>query len=106
MKYIKYDDEGKQISSHESKITDKDLPQTSLPDSQLNIVEPVAKKRTIRGAVIGVVLGIPLAAFAEILRFLGGNEWDNFFLGIVVLLAVLILSTAIGYISGSMADRE
>jgi hypothetical protein len=73
---------------------------------QLNLVEPMTRKRTIRGAVIGVVAGIPIAAFAEILRFLGGKEWDNFFLGIVVFLIFLILSTAIGYVSGSMADRD
>ena len=105
MKYIKYDEEGKQISSKETEISDKDLPKSNI-DMQLNIVEPVARKRTIRGAVIGVVVGIPIAAFSEILRFLGGKEWDNFFLGIVVFLIFLILSTAVGYISGSMADRD
>ena len=106
MKYIKYDEDGKQISSKESKITEKDLPKTPNMDMQLNLVEPMTKKRTIRGAVIGVVAGIPIAAFAEILRFLGGKEWDNFFLGIVVFLVILVGSVVVGYVSGSMADRD
>lgn len=106
MKYIKYDEDGKQVSSKETKLSEKDVPKDPNLDMQLNIVTPMTKKRTIRGAVIGVVLGIPLAAFAEVLRFLGRKEWDNFFLGIVVLLIVIIVSTAVGYVSGSMADRD
>ena len=106
MKYIKYDEDGKQVSSEESKLTEKDLPKGSNFETQLNVVEPMTKKRTIRGAVIGVVAGIPIAAFAEILRFLAGKEWDNFFLGIVVFLIFLIVSSGVGYISGSMADRD
>lgn len=105
MKYIKYDEDGKQVSSKETEITDKDLPKSNI-DMQLNLVENVARKRTIRGAVIGVVVGIPFGAFFEIIRFLGGYEWDNFFWGTVVFLTFLILSTAIGYVSGSMADRD
>ncbi|HTK81668.1 MAG TPA: hypothetical protein VL633_05205 [Bacteroidota bacterium] len=105
MKYIKYDEDGKQVSSKETEITDKDLPKSNI-DMQLNLVDNVARKRTIRGAVIGVVVGIPIGAFFEIIRFLGGYEWDNFFWGTVVFLTVLILSTAIGYVSGSMADRD
>ena len=106
MKYIKYDEDGKQISSEESKLTEKDLPKTPDVHMELNVIEPMTRKRTIRGAVMGVVVGIPAGAFAEILRFLGGSEWDNFFWGTIVFLTVLMLSTAIGYISGSMADRD
>src|SRR5689334_11056540 len=105
MKYIKYDEEGKQISSKETEITDKDLPKSNI-DMQLHLVDNVARKRTIRGAVIGVVVGIPMGAFFEIIRFLAGYEWDNFFWGTIVFLTVLVLSTAIGYVSGSMADRD
>ena len=37
MKYIKYDEHGKQVSSKETEITDKDLPKSNI-DMQLNLV--------------------------------------------------------------------
>ncbi len=106
MKYVKYDEDGKQVSSQETKLTEKDLPKPVGMQTELNIVEPLTKKRTISGAIIGVVIGIPMGAFAEILRLLGGRDWDDFFIAIVVFLIVVLVSTAVGYISGSMVDRD
>ena len=106
MKYIKYDEHGKQVSSKETKISEKDLPNSVTAETQLNIVESLAKKRTIRGLIAGLVLGVPVGAFAELIRLISSKPWDDFFIGIVVFLITVILSTAIGYISGSLKDRE
>ena len=105
MKYIKYDEDGKQVSSKETKLNPADIPKSPV-DTQLNVVTPMTRKRTIRGLAAGVILGIPVGAFAEVIRFLSSSPWDNFLTGILFFVGTLLVCTAIGYVSGSMADRD
>ena len=112
MKYIKYDEHGKAISSEETKLTEKDLQQISTPNVQLNVVETLTKKRTIRGVIIGIIIAVPVAALAQIIylfasgRLVGENVSVDYTFGIVVFAIIVLISTAWGYVSGSMADRE
>src|SRR5260221_12679322 len=110
MKYIKYDEHGNPVSSREVKGVKVEPP--SYMDGELNVVQPVIRKRTIRGAIIGIIIGIPLAGIVQIAylfaagRMVGSEVSADFTVGIVVFAVIVAISTVAGYISGSMADRE
>lgn len=107
MKIIKYNDRGKAISSEQAHLPEIEGARTKEKDTpELNIVTPLTRKRTIRGAIVGVFLGIPLGALLEMFRLLTGEPWDDFFWGIVVFAATLLISTGVGYLLGTMTDRE
>lgn len=110
MKYVKYDENGRPTSTKQFKASKLDVQERN--DAGLNVIVPLTRKRTIRGAIVGVILGVPVGGFAEIVhlfssgRLAGSDEPADFSLGIIVFLVVILVSTAIGYISGSMADRD
>ena len=62
------------------------------------------KKWTISGVIIGAVTGIPLGLLVELWRFLTGDEWDNFFIAIVICIVAVVLSTVAGYFYGAYLD--
>ena len=62
------------------------------------------RKMTISGIIVGLVTGIPLGLFIELWRFLTSQPWDDFFIGIVICLITLVLSTAAGYFYGIYLD--
>src|ERR1043165_7226298 len=100
MKYIKYDEHGNPISSQDVKGVKVDPPQYM--DGELNVVQPLTRKRTIRGAIIGIIVGIPLAGISQIVylfaagRMVGAEVSADFTVGIVVLLIVVAISPFAG----------
>jgi hypothetical protein len=106
MKLIKYDDRGKVVSSESTHIPEIEGKQAPANIPELNLVEPMTRRKTIRGMIVGLLVGLPLGVLVEAGRLLAGQPWDGPFWGIIVCVATLVLSTIIGYIQGTMADRE
>ena len=95
MKYIKYDDRGKQTSSHETKISMPD--EHTRPGDQINTVEPTNYRHLLRGGIVGLAAGIPVGALVELVRVIMGNDWDYFLVGGIVAAGVTLLSVGIAY---------
>ena len=106
MKLIKYDDWGRVVSSKSSHIPEIEGAQKPEDIPELNLFQPMTRKRTIRGLFVGFMVGIPLGILIELFRLLTSGSWSGPFWGIVVFAATVIISGVVGYIQGSMTDRE
>jgi len=106
MKLIKYDDWGKVISSKTTPIPEIEGAQKPVEAPELDIVEPLTRKRTIRGLIVGIILGFTFGALVEAFLLLKGNPWHGPLWGTVIFAATVVISTIAGYIQGSMIDRE
>ncbi len=95
MKYIKYDDRGKQTSSEESKISLPDKPKHL--EEKLQTVEPVSYRHLLRGGIVGLAAGLPLGALVELVRIILGNPWDDFIIGGTVAGGIILLSVGIAF---------
>jgi len=95
MKYIKYDDRGKQRSSEETKMSMPEKP-AHIGDP-LHTVDPTNYRHLLRGAIVGIVAGIPVGALVELVRVIFGNPWDDFIIGGIVSGVVVVLSVGISF---------
>ena len=96
MKYIKYDDRGKQMSSEETQLSKTDAP-SSTSEELLNTVEPVSFRRIFRAALVGLAVGVPLGGLVQIIRIMTGSEWDDLLVPYIVMFAAIIVSTLISF---------
>jgi|ERR1041385_1297248 hypothetical protein len=62
------------------------------------------RKWTFSGVIVGLVAGIPIGIMVEIWRFITGQEWDGAFIGIVITVIAVLISTVAGYFYGAYLD--
>src|SRR5258708_7574672 len=95
MKYIKYDERGKQSSSEETKMSMPEKP--AHLGEQIHSIEPTNFRHLVRGAIVGLAAGVPIGALVELVRVIMRNPWDEFLVGGIVTAVVVILSVGIAY---------
>ncbi len=96
--------DSKKLIEELNKTSKEKRKEISLTPKGIITGESNKNKMTKSGIVIGFVVGIPLGAFIEIWRFMRGIEWDDGFIGIIIIVVCVILATVAGYFYGAYMD--